>query len=79
MKTDLVSVTAKGIQTKNAKAPAGTASKQVTGTRIALTKEATEEEHQAVTEVDENPPPDKGTSQNKEETPLNLRKTKADD
>ena len=45
---------------------------------IVPTRKATEEEHQAVTEVETNPPPDKGTSQNKEETPLTLRKTKAE-
>ena len=45
---------------------------------IVPTRKATEEEHQVVTEVKTNPPPDKETSQNKEETLLTLRRTKAE-
>ena len=78
MRRNVESVTVKDIQTRSAEAPAGTASKQVTETMIVQTRKATEEKHQALTEVDKNPPPDKGTSQNKEETLFTLRKTKAE-
>ena len=76
-KTDAVSVIAKVIQTKNAKALVGFVSKLGIEIKIAQIKEATEEELQAGTEVKTNPIQDKETSQNKGETLLTLRKTKA--
>ena len=78
MKKNLASVTVSGIQTRSAEAPAGTARRQATETVIVPTRKMKEEEHKVVTEVDKNLPQDKGTSQNKEETLLTLRKTKAE-
>ena len=78
MKKNVESVTVRGILTTSAEAPAGTARKKATETVIVPTRKVKEEEHQAETEGDKNPPPDKETSLNKEETPLTLRNTKAE-
>ena len=75
-KTSVVSVITKGIQTRNAKAPVGFASKLDIEKKITQTKEATEEQLQAETRVETNPIQSKETSLSQEETLLILEKNK---
>ena len=78
MKKNVESVIVRGTLTRIAKAPAGTARRQATETVIVPTRKVKEEEHKVVTEVNKNLPQDKGTSQNKKETLLTLRKRKTE-
>ena len=78
IRKNVESVTKKGTLTRSVEAPAGTARRQATETVTVPTRKMREEEHKVVTEVDKNLPQDKGTSQNKEEILLTLRKTKAE-
>ena len=76
MKKSVESVTVNGILTRSAEAPAGTARRQATETVIVPTRKMKEEDHKVTTEVVKNLPQDQGTSQNKEETLLTLRRRK---
>ena len=78
MKRNVEFATVRDILTRNAEAPVGTARRQATETVTVQTRKKKGEEHKVITEVNKNLPQDKGTSQNKEETLLTLRKTKAE-
>ena len=75
-KTDAVSVTTKGIQTRNVKALVGFVSTLGIEIKIAQIKEATEEELQAGTEVKTNPIQDKEKNLGQEKTHLIQENTK---
>merc|ERR1711954_43603 len=75
-KTDGLSVIAKGIHTKNAKALVGFVSKLGIEIKIAQIKEVTEEELQAGTEVKTNPIQDKEKKLSQEKTLLIPENTK---
>ena len=78
MKRNVEFATIRDILTRNAEAPTGTARRQATETVIVPTRKTKEEDPKVATEVNKNLTKDQGTSQNKEETLLTLRKTKAE-
>ena len=78
MRKNVESVTGKGTLTRSVEAPAGTARRQATETVIVPTRKMKEEDHKVATEVNKNLPQDQGTSQNKEETLLTLRRRKTE-
>ena len=76
MKRNVESIIVRGTLTRSAEAPARTARRQATETMIVPTRKMKEEDQKVATEVDKNLTQDQGTSQNKEETLLTLRRRK---